>query len=169
VDPVVKPDEMRFDGVVGAAKSALAQVDGPATVACGELDIAGTENGDRSAGRRAMSSSLAVSGSRSIMTVVPHATADAAAMTRTFVISRSRWVGARITRCSSNIEIITVGSIMISVGAESLLWRDCMIDTSSGLLSLPSGTDDIVTDMFQIRAFDNGAEIGIQTVIRTPN
>jgi hypothetical protein len=44
-----------------------------------------------------------------------------------------------------------------------------MIDTSSGLLSLPSGNDDIVTDMFQIRAFDNGAEIGVQTVIRIPN
>jgi hypothetical protein len=40
-----------------------------------------------------------------------------------------------------------------------------MIDTSSGLLSLPSGIDDIVADMFQIRAFDGGAEIGIQTVI----
>ena len=50
-----------------------------------------------------------------------------------------------------------------------MLWRDCMIDTSSGLLSLPSQNDDIVTDMFQIRAFDNGAEIGIQTVIRIPN
>ena len=119
---------MRLDRIVGTAKSALGQVDGPVGVAGSEPDVAGTDDLDGSAvpvetGRGGSAQRSACDeivtrriGSRSIITVDPAATADAAAATRTSVILRSSCAGAEMTRWSSNIETITVGSGVWAAG-----------------------------------------------------